>query len=182
MSPILGIYASQISGHLWPASSYESIQTVTVGAGGSSSVTFSSIPSTYAHLQIRYFLKGSAANWNMIQFNGDTGNNYTYHAVYGNGASALAGGLTGLTGWDFNYNNSTTAFQGGVMDILDYSNTNKYKTGRCLHGFDENGSGIIELNSGLWMSTSAINSFTITQVSGSFSQYSTFALYGIKVA
>jgi hypothetical protein len=68
-----------------------------------------------------------------------------------------------------------------VVDILDYANTNKYKTTRNLMGFDYNGSGTIRSISGLWMSTSAINSITLTTGTSSNWQGDTqFALYGIK--
>jgi hypothetical protein len=52
--PILGIIASAITGNL-VTTSYESIETVTVGSGGSATVTFSSIPATYTHLQIKRY-------------------------------------------------------------------------------------------------------------------------------
>ena len=61
--PILGVIASGISGHLtppWPDNSYYQIGTTTVGAGGSSSITFSSIPATYTHLQIRGIASNTA--------------------------------------------------------------------------------------------------------------------------
>lgn len=159
---------------------YESIATVTVGSGGASTVTFSSIPSTYKHLQIRYFLKANAfAAWNQVRYNSDSGNNYTYHELYGTGSSVGAGNSTGVNGWNFNYNNSGTAFNVGVIDILDYANTNKYTTSRNLHGYDENGSGVVALTSGLWLNTAAISQIDL--VGGtSFLQYSSFALYGIK--
>jgi hypothetical protein len=67
------------------------------------------------------------------------------------------------------------------MDIVDYTNTNKYKTSRAFAGFDANGSGMLAVTSGLWMSTTAINSITFTSdASGNFAQYSSFALYGVK--
>ena len=65
-----------------------------------------------------------------------------------------------------------------IVDILDYANTNKYKTMRALDGFDANGSGYAVLWSGNWRSTSAVSTITIT--GGTFAQYSSFALYGIK--
>jgi hypothetical protein len=79
-------------------------------------------------------------------------------------------------------------FGAGIVDILDYANTNKYKTIRSLTGHDHNGviagiHAIVNLNSGSWRSTSAINSIVIGVVSGTaFNQYSSFALYGIKGA
>ena len=56
----------------------------------------------------------------------------------------------------------------------------KYKTVRSLEGYDTNGGGKVELRSGLWMSTSAVNQIELTLSSNSFEQYSQFALYGIK--
>lgn len=162
-----------------PTGAYDALATITVPSGGAASVTFSGIPTGYKHLQIRYLLKCNSINWNYIRYNGDTGANYTFHAMYGTGSSALAGAGTGYTGWAFDYNNSGTAWQTGIIDILDYASTTKNKTGRCLHGFDENGSGIIELNSGAWLSTAAITSIKIDGAT-TIDQYSQFALYGVK--
>ena len=76
--------------------------------------------------------------------------------------------------------NTSGIFSGGVIDILDYANTNKYKTSRGLSGYDANGSGLLYLASGLWMNTAAITSIEITDALGNFATNSTFALYGIK--
>ena len=73
-------------------------------------------------------------------------------------------------------------FGAGVTDILDYTNTNKYKTLRNFSGFDENGSGTIRLSSSANIGTSAaINSIYIyTNGGGNIDVGSQFALYGIK--
>ena len=161
--------------------SYESIATVTVGSGGSSTVTFSSIPSTYKHLQIRAMTMASAgATTNGITWiNSDTtGTNYYTHNLTGNGSSAAAGA--------YNYpytpffGGGTSAPQGMVMDLLDYADTNKYKTLRILSGYDANGSGNISLTSQLWKNTAAITNVQFAVTSGNWAQYSSFALYGIK--
>ena len=167
---------------------FESIATVTVGAGGSSSVTFTSIPSTYKHLQIRGIARDSRSNaaTNLyIQYNSDTGANYTAHELYGNGSTAVAGfegasQTSALAARVTGNNSAANAFGGFVIDVLDYANTNKYKTSRSLAGHEDNSSGAIWLISGLWMSTSAITSITITPVTSPILQYSSFALYGIK--
>ena len=184
--PVLGIVASQISGHL-TSPSYYSIATNTVGAGGASSITFSSIPSTYTHLQIRIseLNTSSTASDLKITFNSDTGSNYTQHyGVYGSGtgtagsaattpAAYLPGALMG----------STTAPAASIVDILDYTNTNKYTTVRGLCGVDINGAGgYIFFNSGAWLNTAAITSITLTPYAGTIQQYSSAALYGIKGA
>lgn len=159
--------------------SYESIATVTVGAGGASSVDFTSIPSTYTHLQIRGL--GVFSGDTFLQFNSDTNNNYSRHSVYGDGSSAAAFAETSNSRIGVNYATSTQPSP-FVADILDYKDTNKYKTVRALSGVDSNGSGIILLQSGSWRSTSAVTSIKLIAFSGTFSQHSTFALYGIKSA
>ena len=169
------------------ATDYESIATVTVGAGGSSTITFSSIPSTYTHLQIRALSKSTTAGTAnasfTAQFNSDTGSNYTRHALTGDGATVSASGAASQTSIRAGGNteaNSTNIFAVSVIDILDYANTNKYKTLRTLFGSDLNGSGEINFRSGAWMNTNAITSVLLTPSSGNFAQYSSFALYGIK--
>lgn len=117
-----------------------------------------------------------------MQFNSDTGSNYSWHVLYGTGASALAaGGGSNSFMYASNIASATSNFTGGVIDILDYASTSKYKTMRTLGGYDANGSGEIALFSGLWQSTSALTSIKLyPNSSGTYSQYSHFALYGIK--
>lgn len=188
MTPIsLGIFASA---NTTVGTSFESIATVTVGSGGASNVEFTSIPGTYTHLQLRVLARDSRANLGTnlnIQFNSDTGTNYTSHSLYGDGvgATAIADGASqtsALAMRTAGNNSSTSVFGTGIIDILDYTNTNKYKTTRSLSGYDNNGSGNIYLTSGLWLSTNAITSIKLTPVTTPILQYSSFALYGIKVA
>lgn len=186
----LGIYASQISGHLVAPNSYESIATVLVGSGGSSSITFSSIPNTYKHLQVRAIGKSvpadTSAGYDMTcYFNGDsTLSNYYNHYLYGNGTStgagvnvnnAIFGGVIGAS--------PSNTFSTLIMDFLDYRSTSKYKVGRLIEGF-ETGSGstnLVLMQSTVWSNTSAVTSLTFNVRSGTgFGQNSHFALYGIK--
>jgi hypothetical protein len=172
-----------------PAStnSYESIATAT-GTGSSGTITFSTIPSTYKHLQIRFLTRStrSATSANIfIGFNGDTTTgNYYGHMLEGNGASASAaakiGSSTSFMSATSAASNTSGIFSGGVIDVLDYANTSKYKTSRGLSGYDANGSGLLYLASGLWMNTNAITSIEITDPLGNFATGSQFALYGIK--
>jgi len=74
-----------------------------------------------------------------------------------------------------------------VIDLLDYTNSNKFKTIKGIQGVDFNGSvggytGAVNLFSGVYKSTSTISSIKITSVYGNFTQYSQVALYGLKVA
>jgi hypothetical protein len=184
--PILGIIASQNYTRVTDTGAMFPIGFVTVGSAGTASVTFSSIPATYTHLQVRAFYTNSGgtlddAKW---KFNNDTtlANYVQYHQLRGNGAAASAASSLGDYPNLSTYGASTTNFSTAIVDMLDYANTNKYKTFRSLSGHDLNGSGNILYRSALWMSTNAINEFTITANSGTFVQYSSFALYGIKGA
>jgi len=194
--PILtGVIASSISGHLWaPTGAYESLATAT-GTGSSGTITFSSIPSTYTHLQLRWIAQSSRATYAdddfNIRFNSDSGSNYAWHNMWGNGAGAFAGASTSQTLIVCRNGAGSTAISTtmgvGVLDILDYTSTNKYKTTRFLGGDDVNGTvagygGNAVLASGLWMnSANAISSISITNGSATnWTALTSIALYGIK--
>ena len=175
-----------------PLTSYESIATITVGAGGASSISFTSIPATYKHLQIRGIGKTDRTAGTVtelqVEVNNDTTSNYYTHELMSNGSTinATAQTNTGVKYWSFSRLASadTGVFSANIIDILDYANTSKYKTARHLGGVDRNGGGEISLNSGLIANTAAISSIKITPGYGStvLLQYSSFALYGIKGA
>ena len=172
------------------------LQVITVGAAGASSIDFTNIPTTgYSHLQVRVMSRDSrAVSTNGLSIrvgNGsiDTGNNYNTHMIRGDGSSVTRGSA------GTNYNNmdfalepgasiSSSIFGASIFEILDYANTNKYKTMRSLNGYDANGSGYIVFHSGLWMNTAAINTirFTCSGSGATFAPYSQFALYGVKSA
>ena len=183
MSILPGIYASQITGHL-STNAYESISTVTVGAGGQSTITFSSIPSTYKHLQVRGWLTTNTDGGSPIaRFNSDSGSNYAAHWLTGNGSAAASSNSTSTNSMYFcgtAAGTSTTYPMPFVLDILDYANTNKNKTIRSLSGRDSNGSGEVGLYSGVWLNTSAVTTIELQAVSRTINQYSSFALYGIR--
>ena len=189
MSLILGILA-QSAGAAGGGTSYESIATFSVGSGGTANVEFTSIPSTYTHLQIRGIARKNGASNDtagiLMTFNEDTASSYNTHYLQGDGSSAVA-----YTSGASRANIESIYFAGGgmtantfgvqIIDILDYANTNKYKTTRQLSGVSSNASSAIDyilFGSGLWRSTSAITSITLT--GNDFVQYSQFALYGIK--
>jgi hypothetical protein len=184
LNNIVGIYGSPT-----PVStnSYESIATAN-GTGSSGTITFSVIPSTYKHLQIRGILKntngGAYDDPTYMRFNGDTGSNYSYHALYGNGSGAAASAGTSsvyIVSYGTPANNFTNIWGGAVIDILDYADTNKYKTSRWLNGFDSNTTtGSIDFTSGNWRSTSAITSISFITAGGNWATNTTLALYGIK--
>ena len=173
-----------------PIGDFDSIATTTVGSGGQTTISFTSIPATYAHLQLRVMARSTFADTDsifIVRVNSDTGNNYPNHFLQGGGGTPGAFGYTSAT---YNYaflltfpgaNASASFFGGGVIDILDYKNTNKYKTIRAFGGHDRQSAGDIRLNSSVWLNTNAITSITITDYrTGNFAEYSSFALYGIN--
>jgi hypothetical protein len=188
VSPILGIWASQNYARYSITGSYDSIATVTVGTDNPTTITFSSIPSTYTHLQIRGISRCGRTDGEdnyILRFNSDSGNNYAHH---GTGSTVAAAATTSTSGINVDSSISspfigTSNFAPLILDILDYANTNKYKTVRYMSGVDSNGGNRdrIFFASGLWQSTSAITSITLlADASQTLSQYTTLALYGIR--
>jgi len=185
--PILGILASSFRSAAGPQGAYDSLATVTLSASASS-ITFAGIPSGYKHLQIRFIGRVDDANtadniW--IQFNGDTASNYSWHYLEGDGSGVATSGAANfgklLAGRVSAASATSGIFGAGCIDILDYANTNKYKTVKNLTGVDRNGSGNVRMDSGNWRSTSAITSISITNGSATnFIANTQFALYGIK--
>jgi hypothetical protein len=176
---------------------FVSISTVTVGSGGASTVEFTSIPSTYTHLQVRCFVQTNRGTYGVdsmrLEVNADTSSSYAYHYLRGSGSSVVGASATSLTTITEISTVGCGTTTGGtfgvsIIDIFDYANTNKYKTFRNLNGTDINGTiasvgGFISLVSALWMKTNAITSLKFTPDSGTaFTNYSHFALYGIKSA
>lgn len=159
------------------------------GTGSSGTITFSSIPQNYKHLQIRAIVRsteaGSGTNY-YTNLNGDSGSNYAAHRLQGDGTSATAAGAatqTGVfTGRAPGGGTTTGTMAALIFDIADYSSTTKYKTLRQLSGQESNNTyaGLISLRSGLWMNTNAITSITFTIDSpANFTSTTSFALYGM---
>jgi hypothetical protein len=182
--PILGTIASSKLSAV--PNSYESIVTSNPTSG--SSISFTSIPQTYKHLQLRVtWNPGTSAQDINLKVNNTAP--LQAHTIVGNGSSASAASSDFVSlGWyilngNFNntYNNYPTVM---VIDFLDYSNTNKNKTARGLVGNEYNSGdtkGRVGLKSAFWNSTSAITSIEIAQNGGSFGSIgNSFALYGIK--
>jgi hypothetical protein len=168
---------------------YDSLATVIVPSGGLSTITFAGIPTGYKHLQLRCIGRTTGVFDNdagLITFNSDSAANYSAHNLRTNGGVTAAGGDANLNYGvlqRFSGADTTSGVFGIVIvDILDYANTNKFKTFKNLGGHDNNGTGVAYLGSSLWRSTAAITSMTIAAPSqgGVWAQHSHFALYGVK--
>ncbi len=186
LNTLLGTLSSGVAAS---TSSYESIASAT-GTGSSATITFSSIPGTYKHLQLRVLgrtTEAGAGKTNLIiKLNNDsTTANYRTHQLIGDGSSASAGTTTGGAGLQFNDTLSRAGNTAGLMavqiiDIQDYTATMN-RTVRMFSGIDLNGAGgIIGLYSGLYISTTAITQIDYTCTDGNLATSTVVALYGIK--
>lgn len=167
----------------------EPIATTLVGSGGVNSIVFNDIPQNYKHLQVRILSRdnrsGVSVNSVLTVLNGDNGNNYSHHGLYGTGSAAAATGTAssayGVLHQEASGSAAANTFGAAIIDILDYTNTNKYTTMRGLTGYDDNSTGRVALWSSLWINTDAVVSINFTNVTGAtFQQYTRFSLYGIK--
>ena len=176
---IAGLYGVGVTPSL---AAYESIATATPTSG--TSVTFSSISGSYSHLQIRYSIKTSDnGSFILMRINGATGSVYSQHYLNGDGSTASAGGssaLNTISRLQFPNGTSPTYPNVSVIDLLDYTNTNKNKTVRWLSGQDGNGSGEIVFGSAAYLATTAITSIEIYGIT--YQAGTSIALYGIKGA
>ncbi len=185
-----GRSSSMIAGYSPAVDEMDLIARVTVGPENSSGITFSNIPQTYQHLQIRAVSRGTSAGSSStglgIRYNSDSGNNYTTHRLYGTGSSAVsASSVSSSSASIANHPHDTTltnVYAAMIVNILDYTSTSKTKVSQSFNGHDLNGSGLVLLDSQLWNNTSAINSIYIFDGSSGLppiKQYSVYSLYGV---
>jgi hypothetical protein len=165
------------------ATTYEKIATTTLGSANSV-ISFGSIGSGYTDLRLVFVATSTSATPSIpITFNSDTGANYSFTYLYGNGSSAASGANT-------SQNNIYAAIGSGLsstiptmitLDIFSYAGST-FKTCLLEGSFDKNGSGTTERFVGLWRSTSAINTITLTTSTSTFATGTTATLYGILKA
>ena len=162
------------------AQTYTPIASQTLGSS-TASVTFSSIPSTYTDLVLVitpiYVTSGSDVD---IQFNNDTGTNYSRTQLGGNGSGAVSVRESSASKFRLTYsaNVTTTYAYNAIVNFMNYSNTSTYKTALSRGNNASNG---VEAEVGLWRSTAAITTINVAS-SGTFNTGSTFTLFGIKAA
>jgi hypothetical protein len=182
LTPILGTIASSYS----ISGSFVSIASAS-GTGSSQSITFSDIPQTYKHLQIRGIgqAPGYANNDEGsvgIRINGDTSGNYTRAQFSANGSTLGSSILISTTFAETGsgaFLNSGNTVASSIIDILNYT-SNTFKSIRGIGGCDRNGGGSLVSASGLWRNTAAITSITVFQQNANFGTKSFYALYGIE--
>lgn len=157
-------------------STYTPIATYTVPSN-TASYTFSSIPSTYTDLRLVVTGGMTGSGYFYVQYNGDSASNYSRTEAYGYGASTGSFRAANLIPISMDTTLGTCI---NKIDIMDYSNTNVYKT--CLYRTDL-AAGLAMAGVGLWRSTTAINSIAVIgYTTSNLLAGSTLTLYGIAAA
>ena len=165
------------------ANTYTLISSVTVGAGGASSIDFTSIPATYTDLLVRSSLRTTTGGFDAIAIKlNNSSASFTERELSGNGAGASSSSAS---------NNYAGVINGSTSTASTFSNTDTYipnyagSTNKSLStdSVTENNAttSYARFEANLWSNTSAINQVTLTCAGGSnFAQHSTAYLYGIK--
>jgi hypothetical protein len=191
--------ASAASNSITPAAlgDFQSIATYTVSGTSTTVLTFSSIPSTYKHLQIRGMVRNSVSAYYqtiLMRFNASSGGtDYNGNILRGNGATAeMANYINNAQAYvEMSYvaggNTTTGTFSPLVLDLYDYTDTSKKRNGKLIMGYENNGIGFDNYDKGLqtaqywnWQQTNAINQIELTINGGYYIAGTRLALYGIK--
>jgi hypothetical protein len=181
----LGFWAASGAGGGASAADFQLISTQVLGSSASS-VTFSSIPSTFRHLQIRVTWHENTSGYLYVTANNHSvANSAAVHYLIGNGTAVTSNSNINFPGYWFNGGggaidtNGTTVFSAGIIDVLDYSQTTKAKTYRMLWGQAVSGNNQVGLTSGLDTSTEAVNNLKLwTGGAPTFAVGARFSLYG----
>lgn len=171
-----------------PTPTYTLIASSTVGSGGAANIDFTSIPSTYTDLVVKFSIRTNRSSIEdaiRIQFNGSGGTAYTSRILYGSGSGS--GASTNYTSTAYTVSFSTvgntatsSTFANGEMYIPNYAGSTNKSTSTDLVSENNATDAVAGLSAGLWSNTTAINQVTLTPNSGTlFNQYSTAYLYGI---
>ena len=168
------------------ANTYVKIGSVSVGVGGAANMTFSSIPSTYTDLVVKFSARvstGTATTDQMlISFNGST-TTFSMRNVYGTGSAAGSinnGGNERLIGWIDTSNQTASTFANGETYIPNYAGSTNKSLSTDLVQENNATAAYAAMTANLWSTTSAITSIALTPATGSFEIYTTATLYGIK--
>jgi hypothetical protein len=165
---------------------YVPIATITT-SGSATNATFSSISGSYTDLIVVFSGTVSNSSYSfMVRFNGDTGSNYSFTDIEGNGTTATSYRLANTDKIYFSYNNVTigSSTSSQIVNVMNYANTTTYKTaiGRVATAVNSSGYAGTTAGVGLWRSTAAITSISLTVPVGNITNGSTFSLYGIAAA
>lgn len=157
------------------------ISAVTVGAGGASSIDFTSIPSTYTDLCLKYSTRCTAgANVAIVLSLNGSSTSFSNKFLEGSGSAAASGSYQSGRYLGVAGDGATSTPNNGELYVPNYAGSTNKSFSVDAVGENNGTLAYADLGAGLWSNTAAINQITIACTSGNFSQYSTAYLYGIK--
>ncbi len=171
------------------ANTFIKIAAVTVGAGGASSIDFTSIPATYTDLCVKLSTRRSdtTEGYLSLRFNANSGSNYSNRTIRGTGSAASSsndGSATYLDFWVIDGTGYTAnTFASTDIYIPNYAGSANKTVSAENVAENNQTTTYMQITAGIWAQTAAINQVTFYAAgapSGTFAQYSTATLYGIK--
>lgn len=170
-----------------PTPTYTLIASSTVGSGGAADITFSSISSSYTDLVLKISMRtnrSSNIDPVQIQFNGDTGSNYSYRSIWSDASGTVNSFNSGAPDRiDAQYSTAATAtantFTNFEIYIPNYASSNQKSTSYDSAHEDNSSTAFLVMMANRWTGTAAINSIKMDPINGNFVQYTTAYLYGI---
>ena len=164
------------------ATTYEAIATVTVTGATAANIQFTSIPATYTDLLLKVSARTNQVSVTSeinVTLNGSS-SNITYRGLYGNGSSAGSQTLTRHPILGTGSSATANTFGNSEVYIPNYAGSNNKSSSADAVAESNTTTVFSYLNAALWSDSAAITSVTLTPDSGSFVQYSSATLYGIK--
>jgi hypothetical protein len=168
-------------------STYNKIETVTVGSGGSASINFTSIPQTFTDLKILISGRGTSVDTDFfVTFNGSAVAQYNYVQMYGYVSGLGADRASNQTSLNVGVTSgastsSVSAFSANEINILNYALSTQYKAVGSLNVTENNGTVAYQnMKQGQWSNNNAITSLSLTCGNGNWAEYTSATLYGIK--
>jgi hypothetical protein len=167
---------------MYPIASY-------TATGNVSTISFTGIPQNFTHLQLRMFMRGSGTSGpnTLVVYNSDGGANYRVHYIGANSSAPFSGDFgSGITaanaGWMAGSDQTAGGFGIAIMDIYEYSKTNKNKASKSITGAEANTNSLLGFFTSIWFNTAAINSLALTPSAGQFVQGTRIDLYGVTTS
>jgi hypothetical protein len=161
---------------------FTKISSTTVGSGGASSVTLSSIPSTYTDLCLKYSIRNTSTNPTVVALINGSSSNFLRTYIVGSGTSinSAVNDASNYIGYSTVSTDTSNTFANNELYITNYAGST-FKPFMVDNATENNATTAYSyLGGSIWSSTSAITSIDISVFGGNLAQYSTFTLYGIK--
>lgn len=180
-----GVFSAAGAGGGGVAGDYELISTNLVASSTSAvSVSLAGL-SAYKHLQLRITAQGTSTNANIyFTFNSDSGNNYSWHTLFGDGSNVNADSSVSRANIVGSIpvvaSSNTNQFTASIIDIVDAFSATKNKTTRSLNGRASSGGNWVAIDSGAWFNTNALTQIDFGITGGAINAGSRFSLFGLK--